>query len=162
VLHFLGKIVTLLVSRLEIFIDSYKAYGQRNRIILKISEMQWYLYSACTVRIFSLSNARGSAKDLDKRHLTKLERQLTKEITNDFKRFAQDLTKCQLVTSHFSAYFGKSHYGYGRPLHKPCEYPADHPMVSMVQCISEQLDDPTFNFNNISCRDKFIKFVSDN
>ena len=50
------------------------------------------------------------------------------------------------------AYFGKTEYGYGRSLHKPCNYPdVDHPLRSMIKFISDQLNDPTFNTENITC-----------
>ncbi|MCP4261217.1 MAG: alpha-ketoglutarate-dependent dioxygenase AlkB, partial [Planctomycetes bacterium] len=50
-----------------------------------------------------------------------------------------------------TAYFGKTEYHYANVKHKPCNYPVNHPLTDIINTISAQMNDPTFNTDNISC-----------
>ena len=65
-------------------------------------ELEYHIALGGDIALSEGVQTRGSSKDQERRHLRILERQLTKEITHDFKRFSQNLTKCKLITSHFS------------------------------------------------------------
>jgi hypothetical protein len=68
-------------------------------------ELEYHIALGGDIVLSEGVQTRGSARDLERRHLRILERQLTKEITHDFKRFSQNLTKCKLITYHFSEQF---------------------------------------------------------
>lgn len=58
----------------------------------------------------------------------------------------------QRIGSRDVSYFGSSKYSYGSITHRAKAYPpSDHAVNKILDCIAEELDDPTFNRDNVTC-----------
>ncbi len=59
--------------------------------------------------------------------------------------------KFRKIGQRQTAFFGKTEYRYGNIIHKPCDYPDNHLLGTIIDKISGQISDPTFNMDNITC-----------